>query len=267
MRVAVATLMLVGLMALLPAAAAAKQGMSAELLTQLSPAAEPGSTLELEWKLTVLDGSKRVPFNAMGVFVRLLDAAGGTPTTALARGSSHPDGLYSASVVVPSGEISGIQVGLHGTTDIFARVRGDPFVQSRLLARPLHLPTVRPGATCPVAAVAKTSLGHGLGAGPAFPRWGTGSTMKVVGGVHKVLWFVLPSYKGPLLIRGGRVDGRGELHVDELGTVKSSVFLEQTDMAPRYRPSTTWVPSAGCYAYQIDGTTFSRTIVFRVTRG
>src|SRR5258706_15073931 len=103
MRVAVAALMCVGLVALLPAAAAAKQGMSAELLTQISPAAEPGSTLELEWKLTVLDGSKRVPFNAMGVFVRLLDAAGGTPTTALARGSSHPDGLYSASVLVPNG--------------------------------------------------------------------------------------------------------------------------------------------------------------------
>jgi hypothetical protein len=266
MRVAVATLMLAGLVALLPAAAAAKEGLSAELLTQLSPAAEPGSTLELEWKLTVLDGAKPVPFNAMGVFVRLLDAGGGTPTTALARGSSHPDGLYSASVVVPAGGVSRIQIGLHGTTDIYAALRGDPFVQSRLLARPLHLPTVRPGARCPIAAISKTSLGHGLGAGPAFPRWGTGSTMTVVGGVHKVLWFVLPSYTGPLLIRAGRVDGRGELHVDERGTVKTSIFLEQTDAGPRYRPSTTWVPSAGCYAYQIDGTTFSRTIVFRVKR-
>ena len=91
--------------------------------------------------------------------------------------------------------------------------------------------------------------------------------MTVVGGAHKVLWFVLPSYTGPVLIRGGRVDGRGELHADERGTVKSSIFLAQTDAGPRYRPSITWVPSAGCYAYQIDGTTFSRTIVFRVTRG
>jgi hypothetical protein len=264
MRVALATLVLAGLMTFVPAASA-KQGMSAELLTQLSPAAEPGSTLELEWKLTVLDGAKRVPFNAMGVFVRLLDAAGGTPATALARGSSHPDGLYSASIVVPSGGISGIQIGLHGTTDVFATVRGDPFVQSRLLARPLHLPTVRPGATCPVAAIAKTSLGRGLGAGPAFPRWGTGSTM--IGRSHKVLWFVLPSYTGPLLIRGGRVDGRGELHADEPAAVKSSIFLAQIDTGPRYRPSRTWVSAAGCYAYQIDGTTFSRTIVFRVTRG
>jgi hypothetical protein len=266
MRVALATLILVGVATLVPAAAA-KEGLSAELLTQLSPAAEPGSTLELEWKLTALDGSARVPFNAMGVFVRLLDAAGGTPVTALARGSSHPDGLYAASVQVPAGGIGGIQIGLHGTTDVFAALRNDPFVQSRLLSRPLHLPTIRPGARCPVAAIAKTSLGHGLGAGPAFPRWGTGSTMKVIGGVQEVLWFVLPSYKGPLLIRGGRVDGRAALRFDEEGVAKSSLFLGQTDGGPRYRPSYTWAHAAGCYAYQIDGTTFSRTIVFRVTRG
>lgn len=264
MRVALATLVLAGLVALVPAASA-KEGLSAELLTQLSPAAEPGSTLELEWKLTALDGSTRVPFNAMGVFVRLLDAGGGVPTIALARGSSHPDGLYSAAIQVPAGGIAVVQIGLHGTTDIFAPVRNDPFVQSRLLSRPLHLPTIRPGARCPVAAITKTSLG--LGAGPAFPRLGTGSTMKVLGVAHKVLWFVLPSYKGPVLIRGGRVDGVATLRFDEEGIAKSSLFLAQTDGGPRYRPSYMWAAAAGCYAYQIDGTTFSRTIVFRVTRG
>ena len=91
--------------------------------------------------------------------------------------------------------------------------------------------------------------------------------MKVLGDAHKVLWFVLPSYKGPLLIRGGRVDGRAALRFDEDGIAKSSLFLAQTTGGPRYRPSYTWAPNAGCYAYQIDGTTFSRTIVFRVTRG
>jgi hypothetical protein len=266
MRVALATLVLAALVAFVPAASA-KEGLSAELLTQLSPAAEPGSTLELEWKLTALDGSTRVPFNAMGVFVRLLDAGGGVPTIALARGSSHPDGLYSAAVQVPAGGIGGIQIGLHGTTDVFASLRNDPFVQSRLLSRPLHLPTIRPGARCPVAAITKTSLGRGLGAGPAFPRFGSGSTMKMLGGAHKVLWLVLPSYKGPLLIRGGRVDGVTALRFDEDGIAKSSLFLAQTDGGPRYRPSTTWAAAAGCYAYQIDGTTFSRTIVFRMTRG
>ena len=154
-------------MALLPGAAAAKEGLSAELLTQVSPAAEPGSTLELDWKLTVLDGAKRVPFNAMGVFVRLLDAGGGAPTTALARGSSHPDGLYSASVVVPAGGISGIQIGLHGTTDIYAALREQPVRRSRgRLALPARtLPTCARRNGDPSAAIARRSLGQGLGAG------------------------------------------------------------------------------------------------------
>jgi len=145
MRVAVATLVLAGLVTLLPAAAAAKEGLTAELLTQVSAAAEPGSTLQLDWKLTVLDGAKRVPFNAMGVFVRLLDASGGAATTALARGSSHPDGLYSASVVVPAGGLSVIQIGVHGTTDIYAAVVNNPLA----LNRPLHLPVLARGANAP----------------------------------------------------------------------------------------------------------------------
>jgi hypothetical protein len=288
MRVAVATLMLVGLMALLPAAAAAKQGMSAELLKQLSPAAEPGSTLELEWKLTVLEGSKRVPFDAMGVFVRLLDVAGGTPSTALARGSSHPDGLYSASIVVPSGGISGIQIGLHGTTDVFAAVLNNPFA----LNRPLHLPVLAPGAKCPVAtsdpAIPFASLyrvGKGLGAGPAFPILGSGSTLRYAPpinfqsarwGGQKVLWFVLPSYTGPVLIRGGRLDRPGRIGFERGNIPVLALRLDSSTVIPgggpvpdnaRYRPSYTRLTSPGCYAYQVDGTTFSRTIVFRAVRG
>lgn len=264
MRVALATLVLAALAAFVPAAGA-KEGLGAELLSPLATTAAPGTPVEVEWKLTVLDGSARVPFSAMGVFVRLLDAGGGASTTALARGSSHPDGLYSASVLVPAGGIGGIQIGLHGTTDVYAALTADPFVQSRLLARPLHLPSIRPGARCPVAAVSRTSLGRGLGPGPALPRWGTGSTMRVVGGVHKVLWFVLPSYRGPVLIRGGRVDGRATVRFDEDGIAKTSLYIQEA-AGPRYRPSSTKVPAAGCYAYQVDGTTFSRTIVFRVVR-
>jgi hypothetical protein len=34
----------------------------------------------------------------------------------------------------------------------------------------------------------------------------------------------------------------------------------------RYMPSYTRLKGPGCYAYQIDGATFSETIVFRATR-
>jgi hypothetical protein len=288
MRVAVATLMLAGLVALLPVAAAAKEGLTAELLTQVSPAAEPGSTLQLDWKLTVLDGSKRVPFNAMGVFVRLLDAGGGAPTTGVASGSSHPDGLYSASVVVPAGGVSGIQIGVHGTTDIYAALLNNPFG----LNRPLHLPALARGAKCPVTtsdpAIPFASLyrvGNGLGAGPVFPILGSGSTLHFGPpinfqssrwGGQKVLWFVLPSYTGPVLIRGGRLDRPGRIGFDRGNVPSLELRLDPSTVIPgggpvpdnaRYRPSYTRLTSPGCYAYQVDGTSFSKTIVFRAVRG
>ena len=34
------------------------------------------------------------------------------------------------------------------------------------------------------------------------------------------------------------------------------------DVGQRYRPSYTRVRGPGCYAYQVDGTSFSRVIVF-----
>src|SRR5512147_2760564 len=82
------------------------------------------------------------------------------------------------------------------------------------LDRPLHLPALARGAICPVAQTAKTSLGPGLGSGPVYPRLGTGSTLRLAPPINfessrwagqKVLWFVLPSYTGPVLIRGGRL--------------------------------------------------------------
>jgi hypothetical protein len=38
--------------------------------------------------------------------------------------------------------------------------------------------------------------------------------------------------------------------------------IPATNRALRYRPSYTRLRAPGCYAYQIDGTTFSRVIVF-----
>jgi len=93
MRVALATLAtltVAGLTAFAPAAGA-KEGLRADLLTALSPDPQPGTMVDVAWRLTVLEAAKRVPFNAASVFVRLLDAAGGAPTLAFARGGAHPD--------------------------------------------------------------------------------------------------------------------------------------------------------------------------------
>ena len=107
-------------------------------------------------------------------------------------------------------------------------------MQSRSSARPLHLPTVLArGAKCPVARATRNlrslyRVGHGLGAGPAFPILRSGSTLRFdpmnfgrAGAATKVLWFVLPSYTGPLLIRGGRLDRRdGRLRTRDFTSIE-----------------------------------------------
>src|SRR5918911_5416164 len=100
------------------------------------------------------------------------------------------------------------------------------------LRRPLHLPRIAAGATCPVSRVdgrvpfvRRYGVGPGIGRGPAYPIIGRVAAMSIgVVGLappsnfdsqtwagQKVLWFVLPSYRGPVLVRGGRIDGPGRV--------------------------------------------------------
>jgi hypothetical protein len=166
------------------------------------------------------------------------------------------------------------------------------------LYRPLHLPPMASDGSCPVSGVSTLNFGkygvaHGLGPGPAYPVGfeQPGSVLRfefppsepsVFTGSQwsgqKVLWFVAPSYRGRLLIRGGRIDADGELHFN--GGRMTAASLQTPDhelrvpvglpggnpavklVGQRYRPSYTRLQAAGCYGYQIDGTTFSRVIVF-----
>jgi hypothetical protein len=87
------------------------------------------------------------------------------------------------------------------------------------------------------------------------------------------LWFVSPRYKWPVLIRGGRVDGSGFVRFDRgkhpgaelripAGTSESG-NPGVADRGQRYRPSYTRLRAPGCYAYQVDGPSFSYPVVFR----
>lgn len=89
-----------------------------------------------------------------------------------------------------------------------------------------------------------------------------------------MLWFVHPRYRGPILIRGRQLDGphfvrfdRGSKPSAELRiSPGESVAWSRQVEGSRGRPSYTRLRAPGCYAYQIDGTTFSRVIVFRAVR-
>jgi hypothetical protein len=160
------------------------------------------------------------------------------------------------------------------STLIFAA--GSPWAA---LERPLHLPTV--SGRCPVSAVdrrvdwdaANIFGGSGLGRGPAYPGLGSGDFIaNQRGGVWvrgKLFWYVLPSYRGRVLVRGRRLDGpRDEMrfeHMADSMRITPLTTVSWSGQVPGSRgvPSSVRIKSSGCYGVQFDGATFSRTVVFR----
>ncbi len=161
------------------------------------------------------------------------------------------------------------------------------------LHRPLHAPHLGSGAACPISgAVPADRLSPAdfgsvpaLGTGPVYPLDDYPSTPAGVFSFSSGLpkegdlteisekWIAAPSYGGPVLIRGVRLDGTGRvafLFVQSEQT--ASVTPELRFGAGGPTSSTGWrewaaatlVPTPGCYAYQMDGLTFSTIVVFRV---
>jgi hypothetical protein len=159
----------------------------------------------------------------------------------------------------------------------------------RSLHRPLDLPELEAGDACPVSPVDESvdwesinAFGSGTGPGPVYPGFGSGGDYPGhviftrepsedgpwVG--MKVFWYVKPDYRGPALVRGRRLDGPGRLRFSDRGInrpelrIKRRESVQWNGQPPRSRghPSGVYVRSRGCYGVQMDGTSFSRTVVF-----
>jgi hypothetical protein len=93
--------------------AGAKGGVEARLVTPISRGALPGTRITVVWTLASVDGGKRRPFGAGGVFVRLF----GRDSRSLrvyATTMAAP-GRYRAVVRIPRGGVLRIEIGLMGT--------------------------------------------------------------------------------------------------------------------------------------------------------
>jgi hypothetical protein len=157
------------------------------------------------------------------------------------------------------------------------------------LRRPLHLPRVSAEAKCPVSRVDRrvdwepiNIFGtSGIGRGPVYPGLGgTGGRLTATpdtqyGGTWaggKVFWYLKPSYRGRVLIRGRRLDNRQRLGFNGRARPNrelriepgQTVFWQGQPPGSRGVPSSVRVRTPGCYGVQIDGTTFSRVVVFTV---
>lgn len=203
-------------------------------------------------------------------------ASGGTDPPAAAEAGHPPDGLhpvagYRAYGTCPQGCSGHVPLSLR---------------------RPLHLPKVHSGGPCPITRVraAGSDFPIAVGRGPVYagvverhgrvpfvyPPPPSGSSAQFAGSRwsgFKVLWVSKPTYAGPLLIRGRRLDGSVAV-----GFEQGLVPLDELQLAPgqgagappsahgwRNWPSTARIRSPGCYGWQIDGTSFSETIVIRAT--
>ncbi len=114
------------------------------------------------------------------------------------------------------------------------------------LRRPVTLPSLPPGASCPVS-----SSGW---------YW------------DKVLWRVAPTYHGPALIRGRQLDGPhtirffagnpARLYGPDPGQAELQVD-STVEQGWRDQPSAMLLQTAGCYGFQIDTDQGSKVVVFR----
>jgi hypothetical protein len=152
------------------------------------------------------------------------------------------------------------------------------------LHRRLHLPKLRRGARCPLSTSRPLAQGaHLNGRGPVFLVGVGGADAATINMIfsypdelgwyaQKTPWWISREYDGPLLVRGARIDRRGPVrfaygygeHLRELYWPAGADQSLPQNPDYRFLASATLVRARGCYAFQVDGTSFSRVIVMRV---
>jgi len=153
------------------------------------------------------------------------------------------------------------------------------------LKRPLHFPVLRPGQSCPATFghLANTSYFVGSALGNGSVRVLISNTGDLLHGIAQVgttqvkgwyalqtLWFSVPGYDGPFVVRAKRLDGPDRISIGGSPAAVGPIVVApgptmNTSAGYRTVPGSTWVTAPGCYAWQVDGLNFSDVIVIKMT--
>ncbi len=156
-----------------------------------------------------------------------------------------------------------------------------PQTPASLLAQPLHFPSLAPGASCPASPGTTFHTffnGIALGSGPVRVLVGNrgdllrgrvdvGTTQIPGWSALQTLWFSMPGYDGPFVVRAKNLNGTSPIEVQYGSSPGSGPLVVpagptlNTQDGYRTVPGGTWVTSPGCYAWQVDGRNFSEIIV------
>lgn len=114
-----------------------------------------------------------------------------------------------------------------------------------------------------------------LGGGPVYPvadYFESGTTLELGrddreldGSYSKKVRWIGAGYTGPVFIRIHRIDaaGTGLVRFSDWGVQRDGGYYADLPTPNTDLPAVTTVGGPGCYAYQVDGATFTTTIVFR----
>jgi hypothetical protein len=141
-----------------------------------------------------------------------------------------------------------------------------------LLARPLKLPTVQSSSRCPVTTVASRNAGVAdpPGRGPFYLG---GAMPQGNFAWNKTVWVLVDGTRGPVLFRGGRIDGPGSLKFrgtpadpSDIGVSLSTGEVTATFYERVIDPGAgdafyVYPSTIGCYALQVDGSSFEDVVV------
>jgi hypothetical protein len=184
-----------------------------------------------------------------------------------------------------------------GRLDDSTRGAAGPATVLAEIERPLRLPSLAAGQSCPVSPTRRLPAGAGF-TGPFTARGVSPFYVAAAGAVplgptrttrdggrwrdQKVIWVVDGTYAGPVLVRGGRIDRPGPLrflrYIGAYGytggagddrPARSLLYnwydrKATPDGSLSSFPSGIFVRAPGCYALQVDGVDFSERLVFRV---